>query len=280
VKDHLRQLAAQADNDLARSCLVREYLQARVLESLQDTGTFLRWAFVGGTALRFLFSIPRFSEDLDFSLIEAGDDAGFRTALTEVKRALSLEGYRIEINVNDQKTVASAWLKFPGLPHEIGLSPHPSQTLAIKVETDTRPPPGANITTSIVRRHVTLNLCHYDQASLLAGKLHAVLSRPWVKGRDLYDLAWYLADRTWPAPNLAWLNAALAQTGWKGPAMTAGNWRDEIRQRLEALDWERARADVRPFLERERDIAMVTAETLASLLNASAQWRGGAQGQP
>jgi hypothetical protein len=174
VKEYLRQLAAQADNDLARSCLVREYLQARVIESLQDTGTFLRWAFAGGTALRFLFSIPRFSEDLDFSLIKAGEDAGFRTALTEVKRALSLEGYRIEINVNDQKTVASAWLKFPGLPHEIGLSPHPSQALSIKVETDTRPPPGAGIATSIVRRHVTLNLCHYDQvAASLCGSARA-----------------------------------------------------------------------------------------------------------
>ena len=156
MKEYLRQLAAQADNDLARACLVREYLQARVLESLQDPGVFLRWAFVGGTALRFLFSIPRFSEDLDFSLIKPGEDAGFRTALTEVKRALSLEGYRIEINVNDQKTVASAWVRFPGLPHELGLSPHRSQTLSIKVEVDTRPPPGAGIATSVVRRHVTL----------------------------------------------------------------------------------------------------------------------------
>ena len=275
MKEYLRQLAAQADNDLARTCLVREYLQARVLESLQDAGAFLRWAFVGGTALRFLFSLPRFSEDLDFSLIKAGEDAGFRAALTEVKRALSLEGYRIEIDVNDRKAVASAWLKFPGLPHEIGLSPHSSQALSIKVETDTRPPPGAGIATSIVRRHVTLNLCHHDQASLWAGKLHAVLSRGWVKGRGLYDLGWYLADRTWPTPNLAFLNAALAQTGWEGPAMTASNWRDEIRQRIEALDWERARADVRPFLERERDIALVTAGALGGLLNAGAQRRDG-----
>ena len=143
------------------------------------------------------------------------------------------------------------------------------------METDIRPPPGAGIATSIVRRHVTLNLCHHDQASLWAGKLHAVLSRRWVKGRDYYDLGWYLADRTWPAPNLAFLNAALAQTGWEGPAMTASNWRDEIRQRIEALDWERARADVRPFLERERDIALVTAEALGSLLDAGAQRRDG-----
>ena len=60
MKEHLRQLATKAGNDLARACAVREYLQARILESLQDTGAFLRWAFVGGTALRFLFDIPRF----------------------------------------------------------------------------------------------------------------------------------------------------------------------------------------------------------------------------
>jgi hypothetical protein len=164
--------------------------------------------------------------------------------------------------------VASAWIRFPGLPHELGLSPHPAQILSIKVETDTRPPTGAGIATSIVRRHVTLNICHHDKPSLLAGKLHAVLSREWTKGRDLYDLVWYLADRTWPAPNLVLLNAALAQSGWQGPAMTASNWREELRQRTAALDWERVRADVRPFLERERDIALVTAEALGGLLGA------------
>ncbi len=268
MKEYLRQLTAQAENDLARGRLAREYLQARVLESLQDAGAFLRWAFMGGTALRFLYAIPRFSEDLDFSLVNEGEDAGFRSALTEVKRALGREDYRVEIKVKDEKTVSSAWLRFPGLPHEIGMSPHASQVLSIKVELDTRPPPGAGIATSIVRRHATLNLCHYDKASLLAGKLHAVLSRKWTKGRDLFDLAWYLSDRSWPAPNLALLNAALAQTGWKGSVMTAGNWRDEIRKRLTALDWDKARADVRPFLERERDMAMVNKETLDSLLDA------------
>ncbi|MCX6879346.1 MAG: nucleotidyl transferase AbiEii/AbiGii toxin family protein [Verrucomicrobia bacterium] len=276
MKEYLRHLAAQAPNDLARRCLVREYLQARVLESLQDAGAFLRWAFVGGTALRFLYSIPRFSEDLDFSLNQVGGDAGFRTALTEVKRSLKLDGYRIEINVRDEQTVSSAWLKFPGLPHEVGMSPHASQVLSIKVELDTRLPPAAGIETSIVRRHVTLNLCHYDKASLLAGKLHAVLNRKWTKGRDLYDLVWYLSDRSWPAPNLELLNAALTQTGWQGPAMTTNNWRDELCQRLEILDWETARADVRPFLERERDIALVSRETLGILLGAG----GGNEAQP
>jgi predicted nucleotidyltransferase component of viral defense system len=275
VKEYLRQLAAQADNDLARGCLVREYLQARVLESLQDEGVFLRWAFVGGTALRFLFSIPRFSEDLDFSLMAPGDDAGFTSALTKVKRALEREGYRIDIKVSEHRTAASAWVRFSGLPHELGLSPHSSQTLSIKVELDKNPPPGARIETSVVRRHVTLNLCHHDKASLFSGKLHAIFSRPWTKGRDLYDLVWYLADRTWPAPNLSLLNAALMQTGWTGPVMTAANWRGELRRRMKTLDWDRARADARPFLERERDIDLLTKEALAGLLRGRPKLRAG-----
>jgi hypothetical protein len=267
MKEYLRQLVAeQTGSDLDRGCLVREYLQARILQSLQDGGMFLRWTFLGGTALRFLYAMPRFSEDLDFSLLKAGEDAGFNTALTGVKRALEREGYRIEIKASQQKAVVSALVKFPGLPYELDLSARAAQTLSIKVEVDTQPPAGAGIVTSVVRRHVTLNLCHHDKTSLLAGKLHAILSRPWTKGRDLYDLAWYLADRTWPAPNLALLNAALAQTRWKGPVMTPANWRRELRRKLAQLDWEKARADVRPFLERPRELELVSADLLSGLL--------------
>jgi predicted nucleotidyltransferase component of viral defense system len=267
MKEYLRQLAAQADGELARGCLVREYLQARVLESLQDDGVFLRWTFVGGTALRFLFAIPRFSEDLDFSLLTRGDDPGFKSAMTTVKQGFTREGYRTEVKVGEKKTVATAWVRFPGLLHELGLSPRATQALSIKVEVDRNPPAGARIETSIVRRHVTMHLCHHDKSSLLAGKLHAILNRPWTKGRDLYDLAWYLADRTWPAPNLELLNSALAQTGWKGATMTAANWREEIHKRMNAFDWEGARSDVQPFLERQRDLALVDKEVLSKLLD-------------
>jgi hypothetical protein len=87
-----------------------------------------RWAFVGGTALRFLFALPRFSEDLDFSLLEPAADAGMRPTLTAAKRALEREGYRVEVKLSEQKTVASAWV-IPGLPYELGLSPRVTQTL-------------------------------------------------------------------------------------------------------------------------------------------------------
>lgn len=266
MKEHLRELTEQADNALARGCLAREYLQARILESFQDQGLFLKWAFLGGTALRFLYGIPRFSEDLDFSLILPGHDTRLRSALAQTGRMLEREGYRTEMKISDRKTVASAFVRFPGLPYELGLSPHASQTLSIKVEVDSNPPPGARVETTLIRRHVLLHLCHYDKSSLFAGKLHAILSRSWPKGRDLYDLAWYLADREWPAPNFDLLNNALAQSGWTGPHINAKNWHEELTKRIKTLDWNKARADVRPFLSRERDMELVALETIVGLL--------------
>jgi predicted nucleotidyltransferase component of viral defense system len=266
VKEYLKHLAAESDSTLKRTCLAREYLQARMLQSLQDNGVFLRWAFVGGTALRFLFSIPRFSEDLNFSLIGPGKKVEFESAMAEVKRAFSLEGYPVEIKTNEKKTVASGFVKFPGLPFDLGLSSQRAQTLSIKVEVDICPPEGAVIETSLVRRHATLNLCHYDKASLLAGKLHAIMSRPWAKGRDIYDLVWYLADRTWPEPNIEFLNSVLNQTGWKGPKISPSNWRREVGRRIAIVDWNKARADVAPFLERSLDLDLISAKTLKGLL--------------
>ena len=117
-----------------------------------------------------------------------------------------------------------------------------------------------------MRRHTTLSLYHHDRSSLLAGKLHAVLRRPYTKGRDLYDLIWYLSAPDWPAPNLSLLNAALHQSGWDGEEMAPDSWRHRVRGRLDALDWERAAADVRPFLERQEDVGLVTKANALGLL--------------
>lgn len=266
MKEHLKTLIQQGKDENTRRNMTREYLQARVLETLQDRGVYMRWAFVGGTALRFLYTLPRFSEDLDFSLLPGCQEPGFSEALQEVKRLFTLEGYDVAVTLNDRKTVYSSFVRFPGLLYELGLSQQKSQVFSIKLELDTNPPCGCEVTTTIVRRHVTLNLCHYDKASLMAGKLHAVLSRKWTKGRDLYDLAWCLADPAWPAPNLLFLNAALKQSGWQGVVMTTENWRTQVLQHLERHNWQQARDDVLPFLEQSRDLELVSHETLKKLL--------------
>jgi len=122
---------------------------------------------------------------------------------------------------------------------------------------------------SVVRRYVVLQLQHHDPASLLAGKLHAILQRPYPKGRDLFDLMWYLSDPHWPAPNLTLLNNALQQTGWQGTYLTDGNWRGVVREQLQVLDWHQVIDDVRPFLEPSTDPNLLTRENLMQVLGSS-----------
>jgi predicted nucleotidyltransferase component of viral defense system len=266
MKDYIKQLVERiTDNNLAR-CMTREYLQSRVLEILQENDAFVNWAFVGGTALRFLYSMPRFSEDLDFSLVKVGLEDNFTDLMKKIKSAFGKEDYALTVKAKSEKTVKSAFLNFSGLLYEIGLSPHRSETISIKVEIDTNPPPMATFETTVVRRHCLLNLQHYGKSSLLAGKLHALLSRKYVKGRDLYDLMWYLSDKTWPDPNIVFLNNALKQTGWRGKKITEGNWRKETAVCISKYDWKKVISDVRPFVEKQKELEMLTKEILIKLL--------------
>ncbi len=266
MKEHLRALVGAAANLLQGRNVLREYLQARILGALQRCGAMLGLALQGGTALRFLFSIPRFSEDLDFALERP--DAGYdlRRYLQATRSELEAEGYAVELRVSDRKPVHAAFVCVPGLLHALGLSPRRGETLSVKLEVDTRPPAGAVLATTVVRRHLMLQLQHLDRASLLAGKLHCILQRPYLKGRDIYDLVWYLSDRSWPEPNLGLLAAALAQTGWSAPCPTARSWRRVIRDRLDSADWSGVVADVGPFLERDADRHLLTREAVRSVL--------------
>jgi hypothetical protein len=245
---------------------IREALQARILASLQRSGAMIPLAFQGGTALRFLYSIRRYSEDLDFALERPDRGYDFRSYLQTIQVDLKREGHEVDVKLSDKRTVHSALVRFPGLLFDLGLSSHANEIFSIKIEVDTRPPAGAVLATTIVRRTVTLNLQHHDPASLFAGKLHAILQRPYPKGRDLYDLVWYASDPAWPPPNLTLLNNALVQTKWSGPVLTSANWKTAVRERLHGIDWERAAADVRPFLEVPAEVDLIREEVVLRLL--------------
>ena len=266
MKEYLADLVNHTNTPLEGRNLVREYLQARILESLQKSGAMIPLAFHGGTALRFLFSHGRYSEDLDFALEGNPNRYDFRGYLNAIRSDLSPEGYQIEIKANDQKTVNSAFIRFPGLLYEMGLSPMPNEVFAVKLEIDTDPPKGAGLATTIVRRFVVLQLHHHDKASLLSGKLHAILQRPYTKGRDIYDLFWYLSDPTWSGPNLVLLNNALQQTHWNGDILTETNWRNQVLQRLKTVDWSGIVNDVRPFVEPRFDLNLLTFDNFKKIL--------------
>lgn len=266
MKAYLAQLVQAAPDPLQGRHIAREYLQARILRSLQRVGAMIPLAFHGGTALRFLYQIPRYSEDLDFALEQAPELYDFRSYLNAIQTDLTAENYGVELRVSDQKVVHSASVRFRGLLHELEVSPHQTEVLSIKIEVDTRPPAGAGLATTIIRRYELLHVQHHDRASLLAGKLHALLQRPYTKGRDLYDLFWYLTALDWPEPNLTLLNNALQQTSWSGDTITVQTWRPIVQQRLAVLDWQTAVADVRPFLMDPSAAGLLTRESLLALL--------------
>jgi len=265
VKEHLRRLLNGNQSTAHGRSVAREYLQAQILAVLQRAGAMVPLAFHGGTSLRFLFGISRHSEDLDFALEQRRSLYDFRSYLDSIRTHLGAAGYEVDLRVNDRRTVHSAFVRFAGLLHELGLSPHANEILAVKIEVDTNPPAGARLATTTVRRHELLRLHHHDRASLLAGKLHALLQRSYTKGRDLYDLVWYLSDRDWPAPNLTLLNNGLQQSGYGGPALIEGTWRDVVALRLHEIDWAKGRADVAPFLERENELELLTREHVTEL---------------
>ena len=116
------------------------------------------------------------------------------------------------------------------------MSSQPGQKVTIKIEIDINPPAHASIESSLVRRHVLLNLLHYDKPSLLAGKLHALIHRSHVKGREVYGLLWYLSDTSWPEPNLPMLQASLAQTGMELTDKQISDWRSLVADRVAAIE--------------------------------------------
>lgn len=265
MKEYLRSLVGTAGGALQGMNLVREYLQARILESMQRAGAMIPLAFQGGTALRFLYSMPRFSEDLDFSLEHDSEQYDLVRYCDGISTDLQREQYTVDVKLSRRRIVHSAMIRFPGLLKELELSAHPGQVLSIKLEIDTKPPAGAVLETTIVRRHATLQVQHYDRASLFSGKLHALFQRPYAKGRDLYDLFWYLSDPGWPSPNFALLNHALEQTGWKGRPVDAGHWRRAVVRKLQSLEWKNVAQDVRPFLEKANEAEMLTLANMKRL---------------
>lgn len=254
-------LALRSKEPIERLNILREYVQAAALRSLHEARAFERLSFVGGTALRFLFDLPRYSEDLDFSL-ESGEGYEPLSWFAKLKRDLQRQGFEAEVSLNDRKTVHIVWIRIAGILKEADIVGRMEQKLSIKLEIDTRPPAGAAMESHLVNRHFVFALRHHDLPSLMAGKVHALLARPYAKGRDWYDLVWYRSRRPPVEPNGTLLEAALRQTETK----VEGNWRAHLARRLCELDFASLRADIEPFLERREDAAFITREAIAGLL--------------
>ena len=264
MKERALDAALRFDDPGRRLNALREYLQAFIMRSLHESEASRSIAFVGGTALRFLENLPRFSEDLDFSRISS-DDYDPVGWLRKLRRDLHLAGFDSTVRWLERGPVQVGWIRTASLLAEAGLSGHREQKLSIKIEIDTRPPAGAAMRRSVVTRQFTFVVRHHDLPSLMAGKLHALLARGYPKGRDWFDLVWYRSRRPPVEPNALLLQHALDQTLGAG-CCRAADWRRLLRTRLAGLDTGVLARDVAPFLERPADAALVERANLDAVL--------------
>jgi predicted nucleotidyltransferase component of viral defense system len=249
---------------------LREIFQELALLGLWRAKFFEHAAFYGGTALRIVYGMNRYSEDLDFSLLRPVSGFDFLPFCRGIENELESWGFPVSVELKDKTAhtaIESAFLKAGTLqqmivvnaPPEITGSMHRNQALRIKLEIDTEPPGGFETETRFLTSPIPFSVRIYKEESLFAGKMHALLFRNWknrVKGRDWYDWVWYAARGT--RLNVAHLEARMRQSGvWSGnAALTREQLMDLLREKIESLNVESAKKDVSAFL-RDQDSVVV-----------------------
>jgi len=242
-------------NPVEQENVLQELMQHYVLSSLSRAGLFAEALFHGGTCLRIVYGMNRFSEDLDFLLKQPDPNFRWQGYLESVRKDCAQEGIPFEVQDKSQAgtTVQKAFLKTDSigkiLTLELPFERYQARKIRIKLEIDTNPPAGSTFTTSYITFPVTAPLTTQSLESGFALKLHALLCRSYVKGRDWYDFVWYVARKTRPDLNL--LRNALHQQGpWAGQPITVTRpWVQEtMAAAIQRIDWTAARADVQRFL--------------------------------
>ena len=238
---------------------LKEIVQEVALCGLSRAGFFKNVAFYGGTALRIFYGLDRFSEDLDFSLIEPNENFELKPYFSSLERELSSLGLQFSIE-EKQKTqdsaIKSAFLKGNTKEHILNvygsdLNINSNEVIKIKFEIDTNTPPFATFENKYRLLPSSYQVKLYDMPSLFAGKLHAVICRSWknrIKGRDLYDYVFYLANNA--TVNLSHLRARLEDTGiiTKDSNFEFKDLLSMLKERFETIDFEQAKQDVLPFV--------------------------------
>ena len=249
---------------------LREILQGVALLGLWRSKFFEKGAFYGGTALRILYGLDRFSEDIDFSLLEPLEAFELTRYTAFLQKESKAFGFEVQIEKIDkaiQTTVQSAFLKAntrnqlltietgEDILHEVAKG----QILKIKLEVDTDPPPGFATHTRYLLQPIPFSVRAFVLPDLFAGKMHAILCRKWksrVKGRDWYDLVWYAANH--PELHLHHLEQRMRQTGhWRGDSpLTSEKFKDLLANAVKHLDIDQARKEVESFIKNPENLSI------------------------
>lgn len=252
----------------------REIIQEVALLGLWRSKFFEHAAFYGGTALRILYGLDRFSEDLDFSLLQPSADFKLARYTASLEEELLAFGFNVRLEMVDkavESAVQSAFLKANTRNEllvietgkELAGQVSAGQVLKVKIEVDTDPPPGFSTSTRYLLQPIPFAVRCYSLPDLFAGKMHALLFRRWknrVKGRDWYDFIWYAANH--PRLNLHHLEQRMRQTGhWKGEQpLTHAAFTELLSDAIDSLNVDQARRDVAPFVKDQQMLALWSRE--------------------
>ncbi len=254
IQERLDSYASQSVQEEENA--IREIAQEVVLAGLSRSGFFKYAAFQGGTCLRMLYGLERFSEDLDFILIKKESGFNLKTHLEGLNSELKAYGFNCQVKdkYDLSKTVQKQFIKDSSLVKLLNFkhfkAGKDTRDISIKLEIDTNPPIGSNVEIKFHDYPFAFEVIAQDKPSLFASKSHALLCREYMKGRDWYDFLWYVSRGI--KINYALLSAAIDQAGpWKGQNITVDKawYVHEMKNRINQTDFTKAKDDIKRFLK-------------------------------
>lgn len=258
IDQMLKKYNPQSETELINA--LKEIFQEITLLGLYRGGFFDKAAFYGGTSLRILYGLERFSEDLDFSLLEKNKDFNIEKYFPSIVQEFEALGIEISLNKKSKSSetnIESAFLKNDTSIHTLDIETngledvHSGRKLKIKLEVDTNPPLKFQTESKTLLLPVTFNVRSMTLPNLYAGKMHALLFRSWktrVKGRDWFDFEWYVKNNI--PLNLEHLCERMKESGnFEKDVLTRQEFQEILHVKIETLDVEQAINEVKVFVK-------------------------------
>ena len=232
----------------------QEVMQYIALAGLHRGGFFQHAAFYGGTCLRLFHNLPRYSEDMGFSLIEKRDDIHIENFFPAIIEEFRLAGHEVSIVKKEKKNfgrVESAFSKENTEAYDISFQT--KKSVKVKIELDTDPPLAFDTEQLVLQQPYSFMTRCFTLPDLYAGKMHALVYRTWqrrVKGRDWYDFEWYVR---WNVP-LDFVHLQERIRKFNGEIVNRETFMIQLREKLATTDIERAKEDVIGFVDNPHEL--------------------------
>lgn len=249
---------------------VHEVMQQIALAGLYRGGFFNKAAFYGGTCLRIFYGLQRFSEDMDFSLLEQNDKFPLEDYFEPIISEFKALGREVVINKKEkqqQTTIESAFLKDDTAVYNLQF--RTEKSIKIKLEVDINPPLGFSTDSKLLLLPFSFMVRCYSLPDLYAGKMHALLFRSWknrVKGRDWYDFEWYVRNNT-PLNFSHFCERAYQFDNISSVDLTIEKFKEMLKKKISKTDINLVKADVKPFIKDTSEMDIWSADYFTQLVD-------------